>query len=612
MVAQSLEELFPARIEEILGVLAHHWESADDPEQAVGYLQRAGDRARLAYALQEAADFYERAIRILKERDQLEHAARMLMRLGLTHLTAFDFKLSQTAYQEAFKIRQQQRRIRPASSVPAPHPYRFFWPETPPLNPPYIPTYETGMWIRNMFSGLVELGVEGEILPDVAEQWEVSEDGRKYVFHLREDAKWSDGQRVTAEDFEYAFMLLLHPDAEAASARDLFAIRNAKAFHQGEITDFSDVGIRAETPTTLEVELESSASHFLYLLANAIPVPKHVAMTQGESWATWENIVTNGPFMPGSFQPDEPILLVRNPDYHGRFPGNLEQAQITVSEYRRQADEFTQARLKQYRKGNIDIFAFGEKISQVRNHHADEYHSEPMPGLWFFALDPSRPPFDDSRVRRAFAHALDKGKMAEEIPQAYIYPANGGFIPPGIPGHSPGIAIPFDPTRARQLLADAGYPGGQGFPALQMVWVAENKKIESLLAQWRENLNVDVSLEVMQYEEAIAEIRKRQIYHMGWRASILDPDNFLRVCIREGLPAWEHDAYDKLIQKANDTLDQEERIQLYQSADKILVEEAVALPIDYAQAHFLVKPWVKIPVGRIEYTLLKDIVIEPH
>jgi oligopeptide transport system substrate-binding protein len=407
-------------------------------------------------------------------------------------------------------------------------------------------------------------------------------------------------------------MQLLDPNIEGYDARELFVIKNAKAFHLGEITDYDDVGVRSVNPVTLEVELSSSASYFLYLLANIFPIPKHVVEANSESWADWEKIVINGPFQPESIKSGESITLVRNPTYNGRFPGNLQKVQISLMKFQQDESEGMGVRLDMYKKDRVDILRIGDEISRTRHQHAEEYISEPIPGLYFFAFDPSQAPFDDRKVRKAFALALDKGKMVEEISGALLYPAYGGFVPLGIPGHSPGIDLPFNPAKARQLLAEAGYPGGEGFPSHKIAWVMEDQSLENLFTQLLDNLNVEVTLEVMDYEKAFIEARQRKLFYVGWRASILDPDNFLRVCIREALPSWRNENYDRLLEEAKSTLDQDERIQLYHAADKLLIEEAVVIPIDYTQAHYLIKPWVKIPVGTIGEWNFKDVIIEPH
>ena len=168
--------------------------------------------------------------------------------------------------------------------------------------------------------------------PDVAESWQVSEDGCTYVFHLRDDVRWSDGTPVTAGDFEYAWKRMLKPGANPSlasqpSASLMHDIKNARAYHRGELSDAERIGVRAVNDRSLVLELEQPAGYILQLLANTYPVPRHVVERCGESWTKAENIVTNGPFLLKSWQSGKSLIMVRNPNYHGRFRGNVTQVE---------------------------------------------------------------------------------------------------------------------------------------------------------------------------------------------------------------------------------------------------------------------------------------------
>ena len=186
--------------------------------------------------------------------------------------------------------------------------------------------------IIQLFSGLVELRPDVGVVPDVAQSWQVLQDGKKYLFHLRDDVRWSDGKPVTAGDFEYAWKRVLGDHTTFTIPRLLYDVKGARAFHQGEVSDPDSVGVRALDEITLAVELEGPTGYFLHLLANAVtfPVPRHMVELHGEAWAEPENILTCGPFRLESWQPGERMTLVRNPDYHGRFTGNLECVELLL------------------------------------------------------------------------------------------------------------------------------------------------------------------------------------------------------------------------------------------------------------------------------------------
>jgi oligopeptide transport system substrate-binding protein len=234
--------------------------------------------------------------------------------------------------------------------------------------------------------------------------------------------------------------------------------------------------------------------------------------------------------------------------------------------------------------------------------------------LYFVGFDTSRPPFDDVRVRRAFAMAVDRERLADEALEGFTDPATGGFVPPTIPGHSPGIGLPYDPIQARQLMTQAGYPDGQGLITVELCWPHRLINVlENLQSQWFDNLNVEVTVEIMDWENVLLTVDSRNAYFMGYGPDYPDPDSFLRVGVRNLLPRMQNDQFDLLLEKAQRALDQGERMRFYQEADKILVEEAVVIPMIYWQEQCLVKPWVKLSAaGRVGFWYLKDIILEPH
>jgi oligopeptide transport system substrate-binding protein len=604
-----LEELFPDRVDEFSGLMAYHFEAAEAHEKALDYLQRAGDQARLAYAHQEAIDFYERALVILRDQEEFDRAARTLMKLGLTYHTAFDYKRSRGAYDEAFALRQRGSITKQETLEPAPHPFRLVSNEPPTLDPSKFHDTTSGKIILAIFSSLVEFDAGWEIIPDVAQRWEISEDGRRYVFHLRDDVTWSDGSQVTAADFVYSWIRTLNPATEAlvGKAGLLFDIKNARAYYEGDITESDQVGVRAIDKLTLEVELERAASYFLQMLYTLFPVPGHVVETYGDAWTDMEHIVTNGAFQIESYEPGQFISLVRSPTYHGGFSGNLEKVDVKLHKRTRSPEE-----LELYETDRVDVAILGDTTYHARYRYAEEYVSEPMQNLFFVGFDTSRPPFADVRVRRAFAMAVDRQKLAYEVLEGFTDPAIGGFVPPTIPGHSPRIGLPYDPAQARKLLAQAGYPEGQGFLTVELVWVDTLKQLQYLKSQWNDILNIEVKIEITEWENVLRTIRSKNVFHMGWLSDYPDPDSYLSVCVRNLLPGWRDDKYDALLEEAQRTLNQPERIRLYQQADKILIEEAVVIPIIYAQDHYLVKPWAKLPLRPYEGWDFKDVIIEPH
>lgn len=459
----------------------------------------------------------------------------------------------------------------------------------------------------------MEGSVATDVLPDVAQSWEISEEGRKYIFHLRENLCWSDGVPLTAKDFEYTWKRTLDPASESPNASLLYDIIGARAFHLGENSDPNSVGVQATDEHTLVVELEGPTGYFLSLLAHCstFPIPQHVVEAHGEAWTQVGNLVSNGAFILASWDQGESMILKRNPTYHGRFRGNLQQVELSCGLEK-------SLMLQKYESGELDILGLADfppsEWDRARRQYAGEYVSAPESATHYVGFDVSRPPFDDPRVRRAFAMATDKKQLATTVYGGYWFPALGGFVPPGVPGHSSSIGLLYDPEGARLLLAEAGYPGGCGFPVVEACARERIRhQTEFLHRQWREILGVEISWEILPWEDYLARLDSApaNIVQFGWEADYPDPDSFLRTGNVKQRTRWQDQTYDDLVEKARRVLDQGERLELYTQADKILIEAAVIIPITYSWSHTLVKPWVgKFPALALNQWHWKDIVID--
>jgi oligopeptide transport system substrate-binding protein len=472
--------------------------------------------------------------------------------------------------------------------------------------------------IDELFSGLLERTPEMDVVPDVARSWEVLEGGRKYVFHLRDDVRWSDGTPATAHDFEYAWKRMLDPATGSPVANLLYDIKGARAFHRGE-GESGDVGVRALDKTTLVVELEGPTGYFLQLLAYSAtyPVPRHVVETRNEVWTEVENIVANGPFGLHTWQRGESMVLVRNPEYHGHFKGNVQQVKLILRQ-----EWPPSLPMEMYEADGLDVLDLWAlspaQVDAARQRHAGEYVSAPLLATFYTGFDVSRPPFDDPRVRRAFSLAVDREWLADDVLGGAYAPATGGFLPPGMPGYSARIGFPYDPEEARQLLAEAGYPGGGGFLGVEVLAgdVAPHPRtMLHLQTQWRENLGVEITdraLEWTTFKDRL-DTEPPHVFIMGWQADYPDPDSFLRASPIRRWTQWQNEAFDRLVEEARRLTDQGRRMKLYGQADRILVREAAILPLYHARLHLLVKPWVKkYPTSAIDWWFFKDVVLEPH
>lgn len=620
-VGQAMEALYASGVAAVAGELAFHFCQGRQAGRAVRYLLLAGDQARLAYAHREAIDYYNQALALQKEQGEYELAGRTLMKLGLVYHTRFDFAQARRAFEEGFAQWQQTGKREPRlSQPPAPHALRIRWRCPYTLDPGLCAEYVSALVVEQMFSGLVSTAPNLDVVPEVAQRWQVLEGGRRYRFHLRPDARWSDGAPLTAHDFEVAWKRVLHP-ATGRIPSELLAIRGARAFYHGESGDADQVGVRALDAGTLDVELEEPVSHFLYVLTsvNTFPIPQHVIEAFGAAWTDVDKIVGNGPFRLEAWDRGQCMKLARNPFYAGRCRGNVGEVVLHFPQ-----DGSTQdllAPLEQYVRGDLDVLTLTDASvhegDRIRRQFAAEYLSAPWLFTIYLGFVTSRPPFDDVHLRQALALGADREELANVILRGMYAPASGGFVPPGMAGHSPQLGFPYDPDRARQLLAAAGYADGAGLPILEGLSVPPIDPLitEYLQTQWRETLGIQVAWDVADWPPFRRRLQQDppHLYILARFADWPDPSYFLPPRNERPRNRWVSQAYEDLVEQARQALDQEARIELLRRADQILVHEAPILPLFYGRQHLLVKPWVSsFPISALNGWYWKDTVIEPH
>jgi oligopeptide transport system substrate-binding protein len=537
------------------------------------------------------------------------------MKLGLTNHSAFDYERSQQAYDEGFALR---RLVRPRLDLPpAPHALRLNINPVWTLDPIKHTQYQVAALQKQLLSGLVAFSPELNVIPDVAQSWQIQDGGRTYIFHFRDDVYWNDGQPVTAADFDCAWRRALDPELSApAVPPTFFDITGAAEFHQGD-GDLS--GIQVLDDRTLHVELKEPTAYFLQIQADsaALPVPRHVVEAYGEAWAEPENFVGNGIFQLVSWKRHDSFILERNPSYHGRFGGNVDRVEMLIS-----TDPETC--LSHYEAGELDIldlnwFSTEETDATIRR-HASDFLTVPHLATITIQFDTSRPPFNDRRVRQALALGVDKERLAAVSLLGQVIPASDGFVPPGMPGHVPDLAPSYDLAAARRLLAEAGYPEGRGLPRIRSLvdkyWSAY---MDPVLDQWISELGLEIEREYIEFYRDWSGDPMPHIWGNAWMPDYPDPDTFLRVGLRSGffpelVLNWRESNYDDLVNKARRLMDHEERITLYRRAEEILAREMPIIPLTYNRGHILIQPWVRnFSQGQYgDAFYFKDTIIEPH
>jgi len=447
-----------------------------------------------------------------------------------------------------------------------------------------------------LFEGLVTYHPETlEPAPGVAKSWEVSDDGRTYTFHLRESV-WSNGNPLTAEDFLYAWRRALAPETAAEYAYQLWYIRNARAYTEGKLTDFSGVGVRASDAHTIVITLERPTPFFLGLVAfeTFMPVHRGCIETRGDRWTRPEHIVSNGPFALEDWRPHDRIVMRRNPRYWDAANVKLDRVVAYAI-----ANENTA--LLRYKTGGLDWIPAlpAPQIPELKKR--PDYHKEPYLGTYFYRFNCKRKPFEDPRVRRAFHLALDKAKICTYVLHGEYQPATT-FVPPMIPPYKPPDGLATDPEKAAKLLAEAGYPNGKGFPRVTLVYntTRQNEQI-SVVAQhmWKKVLGVDVNLVNQEWQVYLDTMRKLDydIARSAWIGDYMDPNTFLDMFVTDGgnnRTGWSHERYDALIAEAAGTADPKTRTALLREAEEILVvRELPILPVYFYSSLSLRRASVK-------------------
>jgi len=455
-----------------------------------------------------------------------------------------------------------------------------------------------------LFEGLVSLDLATlEPVPAAAEHWSVSADGNVYTFTIRADAAWSNGAPVTAHDFVYAWRRILSPGLASEYAYMLHSIKNAQPFNAGTLTDFGEVGAKALDDRTLEVTLENPTPYFLAMQVHNAWYPVHGPAIErfgcmderGTKWTRPGNHVGNGPFMLERWAPDEVITVVKNPHYWDAGAVRLAAVHFyPIQNLQTEERSFRTGELHVTESVPLSMIA----VYQLKNPGA--LHIDPYLGTYYYRFNVTRPPFDDVRVRRAFAMSIDREQLVRNVLRGGQQPA-AHYTPPNTAGYTCAARIPFDVDQARRLLAQAGYPNGEGLPPVELLYnSSENHKLiaEAVQRMWKVHLAVDVALVNQDWKVYLDSMNNLdyQIARSGWIGDYVDPHNFLECFLTGGgnnRTGYASPAYDALIAKANATLDPDARFAVFQDAERLLLEDCPFAPVYFYTRIYLKAPEIK-------------------
>jgi oligopeptide transport system substrate-binding protein len=459
--------------------------------------------------------------------------------------------------------------------------------------------------ISSLIEGLVAYHPSDDFLdsPGVAEHWEADPNFREWTFHLRKDALWSNGDPVTAEDFVYSYRRMLTPSLGARYADMLYILEGAADYHHGRNTDFSKVGVKAIDTHTLHIRLVGPTPHFTSMLKHYswFPVNPRVIEAHGgidnrnASWTQVENFVGNGPFRLKYWRTNNFIEVERSPTYWDRdnvIPNGIRFFPID----RLSTEEAA------FRAGQIH-YCYQIPLDRIDWYKANEperIRFDDYLGTYFFRFNVTKPPFDNPLVRKAFTYAIDRESVVTNITRGYERPATG-YVYAGMKGYDSPGTLRFDPAYARELLAQAGYPNGEGFPQVEILFnTAESHKIiaEAIQAMWREHLGVNVGLinqEWKVYLDSQYNLRY-QISRSGWIGDFMDPITFLLIFTTESgnnNTGWGNSTYDALYEQLLTTGDPDTRYSIMQQMETILLDELPIAPIYWYTRKYLIDPVIK-------------------
>lgn len=481
--------------------------------------------------------------------------------------------------------------------------------EPPSLDPGLAQDNNSSTVLRPIYDGLTRKDENGEVKGAAAEKWEVSKDGLKYTFNLRKDAKWSNGDPVKASDFVFAWKRALDPAFAAPYAYQLYYIKNAEEYNTKKITDANQIGVKAVDDYTLEVELKAPTPYFDSLVSFYTYFPlneKHVKATPKFA-AEANTMVTNGAFTIKEWKHNDSITLAKNESYYGAKDIKLATVNMKILN-----DANTQ--LQMYNSGEIDWVGrpVGEiPVDKLPSLKADKTFGLQVKGIassYYYEFNTKQAPFDNAKIRKAFAMAIDRKSIVEKVTLGDQIPAFG-FVPPGIKGEKKTFReevkddyFKEDVNEAKKLLEEGLKEKGlTKLPQVTLIYntsEAHKKIAEAVVDMWKKNLGADIKLENQEFGVYIKnrQTGNFQIARAGWGADYNDPMTYIDLLMTGGgnnNSKYSNAEYDKLVKEAQTTQDDKKRMEAMAKAEKLMVSEMPIIPVYYYTGIWAQKPYVK-------------------
>ena len=431
-------------------------------------------------------------------------------------------------------------------------------------------------------------GSDGYI-PGTAESWSISDDGKEYIFKLNKNAKWSNGDPVTADDFVWSWKRILTASLGSQYPDMLYYLVGAYEYHNGQIDNFDEVGVKALDTHTLKVNLKNPTPFFIGLLSHysTWPVHKETVLKHGDiddrngEWTRPGNFVCNGPFQLKTWELNNKIVVEKNPHYY-----DASMVRLNEIHYYPVSNVMTEDRM--FRAGQLHLTSSmpTQKCPIYIEEKNPNLKIDPYMGTYFYRINTKNETLNDVRVRKALAYSIDRQLLVDKVTQCGQIPAYS-FTPPGSNGYQPSTQIPYDPVLAKQLLAEAGYSSDNPFPKLEILFNTNegHRKVALAIQQmWQNELGIEVELVNQDWKVYLSRemVGDFQISRAGWIGDYEDPNTFLdlmRPNRGNNKTGWENMDFDALVEEANSINDQEKRYELLNEAEKILIDNMPIIPL---------------------------------
>jgi oligopeptide transport system substrate-binding protein len=472
------------------------------------------------------------------------------------------------------------------------------------LDPDIVTGVQEYHIIMSLLEGLVtEDPVDLHPVPGVAERWDISPDRKVYTFHLRTNAKWSNGDPVTAQDFWESYKRILTPSLGSEYSYMHFVVKNAEAYNTGKITDFSQVGYKVIDDHTLQITLNNSTPYFLSLLTHQSWYPVNIRTVakygdpslRGNKWTRPGHYVGNGAFVLAKWRVNDVIEVRKSPTYWDR-----DRVRLNAIRFYPIDNEDTEERA--FRAGQLHITETLplSKIDYYKANYPGLLKIGPYLGTYFYRVNVTKPPLNDKRVRKALAMAIDRGSIVTNVMKGGQLPAYN-LVPPGTAGYTSHTHLEENIAEAKRLLAEAGYPGGKGLPTIELLYntsEAHRTIAEAIQQMWRTRLGVNAQLVNQEWKVYLDSQRtlNYQVCRGSWIGDYVDPNSFLDMWLTGGgnnETGWSNPEYDRLIAQAAATADPAGRLEVFQKAEAILMDEMPEIPVYFYTRVYLKRPEVK-------------------